>query len=685
MVSNFFKKKMKELDNLTIQTKLQMVGVGGVALTLIILISVNVWQNAIFSRETIVDIEYLYNEDLDHITEGVYNLVHALDEAIRKRINDNLKVAHYVLNQNGLIGLSSQQIEWQAVNQFTRDTVSVTLPKMVLGDNWIGQNYDFDKKTPVVDDVTKLVGGTAAIFQRINERGDMLRVATDVKKLDGQRAIGSFIPAIDPDPIGKSLPTSHPGGTPNPVVSALMRGEVYRGLSYVVNDWYLTAYEPIFDNNGGVIGALYIGITQESISTLREAILDVKVGKTGYVFVLEGKGEARGSYIISRNGERDGENIWDSQDADGLFFIQSIVSKAIVLKEGEFATERYAWQNPKELEPRWKITRIAYYEPWNWVIGVSAYEDDFQEAFARLKKRELRMILILTLVGTLLTLCIGYFTWIIAKGILAPLVQLGQAATCLSVGDFSQKIRFEGHGEMATLFGSFHRMSDYLIVRNERIQRISNGDLRTDLTLDPDHDAIGSGLSQIIENLREWVRIAARNSQDLRNASLMLSEAVQDIREAAKTDTRISLILSKRGKGTEKAAQLIEGVIREMNLLAKNAATQLADKFSREIREKSEMVDVRKMLAQANRRVENISEAIVHMEKSARYLVQMINEATIQTESNQKISTDDQALLENPLGRITEATESISRSAETFRHIVGQFKLPTDDSKEDFQ
>ena len=85
------------------------------------------------------------------------------------------------------------------------------------------------------------------------------------------------------------------------------------------------------------------------------------MGKTGYVYVIAGKGENRGHYIISQRGERDGEDIWNVKDSDNQYVIQSIIKKAIILKSGKLATVRYRWQNPEDSFPRWKIARLTYY------------------------------------------------------------------------------------------------------------------------------------------------------------------------------------------------------------------------------------------------------------------------------------------------------------------------------------
>lgn len=52
--------------------------------------------------------------------------------------------------------------------------------------------------------------------------------------------------------------------------------------------------------------------------------MDIEIGKTGYVHVLNTKGH----YIISAGGKRDGELIIDAKDADGVEFIKEMISNA---------------------------------------------------------------------------------------------------------------------------------------------------------------------------------------------------------------------------------------------------------------------------------------------------------------------------------------------------------------------
>jgi len=85
--------------------------------------------------------------------------------------------------------------------------------------------------------------GTATVFQ------DDVRISTNVLRQDGSRATGTRVSAEVYDRV-------------------LRQGKTWLGLAWVVNDWYISAYEPIRDINNERIGMLYIGILQRKFRDL---------------------------------------------------------------------------------------------------------------------------------------------------------------------------------------------------------------------------------------------------------------------------------------------------------------------------------------------------------------------------------------------------------------------------------
>jgi hypothetical protein len=91
----------------------------------------------------------------------------------------------------------------------------------------------------LVDEVQKEAGGTATIFVKSGD--EFVRVATNVKKDDGSRAIGTIL-----DPKGKA-------------VAAIAKGEGYIGEADILGKPYVTGYEPIRDASSNIIGVYYVG------------------------------------------------------------------------------------------------------------------------------------------------------------------------------------------------------------------------------------------------------------------------------------------------------------------------------------------------------------------------------------------------------------------------------------------
>jgi two-component system, NtrC family, sensor kinase len=87
--------------------------------------------------------------------------------------------------------------------------------------------------------------GTATLFQ------DDLRISTNVKDQDGSRAIGTRVS--------------------EDVYSRVVReGRPWIGRAFVVNHWYISAYEPIRDLSGRIIGILYVGVLEQKYADLRQ-------------------------------------------------------------------------------------------------------------------------------------------------------------------------------------------------------------------------------------------------------------------------------------------------------------------------------------------------------------------------------------------------------------------------------
>ena len=441
---------LNQLKNLKFSRKILVLGIGSVLFTVVALVTVIAWQSSQFTTLAESEVDSLVDADLSHIMGGVYNLVLAQDFAVQQQVNYSLSVGPYVINDVGLITLSPDTVEWTAINRLTQQAVKVRLPKMLIGDTWLGQNTDPAVITPVVDTIATVAGNAVTIFQRMNDAGDMLQVASNVKGADGRRVIGTYIPALNPD------------GSPNPVVESVLRGEIYRGADYVVGAWYNAAYRPLRDNLGKTVGMLFMGIKQQTIYMVRQAVRDTKAGKTGYVYVLSAGDNDRGTYLVPPPGQSDGVNVWNTQDATGRYVFQAIISQALTLKPGEVATERYLWQKPGEPAPRWKIDQIAYYQPWHWVIVVSAYEDEFEDYRIALQQGQANTLGVSGLIGLVVALAAAGTSILLARSISRPVDHLADVATQIAGGNLNLAAQVKQKDEIGTLARAFNSMTAQL-------------------------------------------------------------------------------------------------------------------------------------------------------------------------------------------------------------------------------
>jgi len=147
-------------------------------------------------------------------------------------------------------------------------TIKAAAPVWDYDGNLIGVLYGgivLNRNYQIVDKVKETVYqgqtykgrdiGTATIFQ-----GD-LRISTNVKREDGTRAIGTRVS----EEVNNQV---------------LINGLPWIERAFVVNDWYYTAYEPIENIRGEIVGILYVGILEKKFIDLKSRTILIFIGIT---------------------------------------------------------------------------------------------------------------------------------------------------------------------------------------------------------------------------------------------------------------------------------------------------------------------------------------------------------------------------------------------------------------------
>lgn len=104
-------------------------------------------------------------------------------------------------------------------------------------------------------------------------------------------------------------------------------------------------------------------ISEENAKALsRKILLSQTIGKTGYIYCVNTQGVAS----MHPNPGVEGKNFMD----------QNFVKDIIRLKKGYL---EYAWKNPEDESERPKAIYMSYFQPWDWIICVSSYREEFKK------------------------------------------------------------------------------------------------------------------------------------------------------------------------------------------------------------------------------------------------------------------------------------------------------------------
>ena len=212
-------------------------------------------------------------------------------------------------------------------------------------------------------------------------------------------------------------------------------------------DWIIAAGSYLDETAGDA------AFERQSFAKLKESIRAKKVGASGYIYCMDRKG----TFTIHPDSE--GKNLIDSKDLNGNSFIREMCSN----KRGWI---RYPWKNSTDSAARMKIVRYEYFEPWDWIIAVGSYEDEFYQEANQIKTHILLiMTLLILVVGVSATALVFRASTIFTS----PITHMMSVIKRVKRGNMDERMTVSGEDELAEMASAFNRMTD-IIQRNKEME-----------------------------------------------------------------------------------------------------------------------------------------------------------------------------------------------------------------------
>jgi two-component system NtrC family sensor kinase len=126
---------------------------------------------------------------------------------------------------------------------------------------------------------------------------DDVRITTNVRLFQNQRAIGTRVSQVVRDAV-------------------LTRGNTWLDRAFVVNDWYVSAYEPLLNAQGHRVGMLYVGYLEQPFRLVKYGMLALIVAIFMIVMVLAAVFSLRWARSIFRPLEQMNRTMQRVEDGD---------------------------------------------------------------------------------------------------------------------------------------------------------------------------------------------------------------------------------------------------------------------------------------------------------------------------------------------------------------------------------
>ncbi len=470
-------------------------------------------------------------------TELLVDLIESSDRDLRKQIA--YTAGSFQRSLKGTFDLSAETI----------DINGKPSPALKLDGQAINLNFD------VVDRFTDSTGAVATVFAKSGE--DFMRVTTSLKTDKGDRAIGT------------TLDRAHPG------YKAVLDGRTYTGIATLFGRRYMTQYDPIRSAAGAVVGVSFVGLDFTSyVAELNATIRKLKVGQTGYFFVIDARpGANLGKALVHPTSE--GSSLLDERDAKGQAYVKDMLER----KNGviRFPVVETAVGEGSQGD---KILAFASVPNWQILIAGGSFVDEFtQEARSLIQSIVIAAALLLVAVALA-------FKSLVSRLISAPLLRATAAAKALAQSDLTVQLQTDRQDEIGELMKAMNQIGGGIAtvvthVREgaEAVATASAEIAEGNQDLSGRTEQQASALEQTSSLMGGLHTTVQQNADNARQANQLAQEASVVAAQGGEVVSQVVDTMKGINDSSRKIADIIsviDGIAFQTNILALNAAVEAA-------------------------------------------------------------------------------------------------------------
>ncbi len=258
----------------------------------------------------------------------------------------------------------------------------------------------------------------------------------------------------------------------------------------------------------------------------------VKVGKTGYAYVLRSDG------LLFAHPEK--KNILTLNVNDYSFGKELLGQKHAVIS--------YEWEGVRKLVAFHRIDSTG------WTVGAGAAS---QEMLAPIY----RMAYINGGVACIVIMVMILFIVLLVRSIVAPLQRIVGIANAIGEGDMEQEISIDRHDEIGILAEAMRNMIANLRAAVQVAGQIANGDMTVAVPVRSEKDRLGKALVSMTSKLREIIGDIAVATENVASGSQFMSSGSEELSQGA----------TEQAAAAEEASSSMEEMVANICQNAENA------------------------------------------------------------------------------------------------------------------